>query len=80
MTDRLFLDTNIFVYSFDKSAPKKATRAAELIRRAIEARQGIVRGRAVSVDNLPASLGCAFFARSLQSSLTAREHVLPLLV
>src|SRR5215472_4210786 len=42
MSDRFFLDTNIFVYSFDKSAPKKAARAAVLIRRAIEAQQGIV--------------------------------------
>jgi|SRR5215469_6743578 len=42
MSDRFFLDTNIFVYSFDKSAPKKADRAAKLIRRAIETRQGIV--------------------------------------
>ena len=42
MSDRFFLDTNIFVYSFDKNAPKKADRAAKLIRRAIETRQGIV--------------------------------------
>src|SRR5215469_821830 len=42
MNDRFFLDTNIFVYSFDKNAPKKADRAAKLIRQAIEARQGIV--------------------------------------
>jgi predicted nucleic acid-binding protein len=41
MNDRFFLDTNIFVYSFDKNAPK-ADRAAQLIRQAIEARQGIV--------------------------------------
>jgi len=42
MSDRFFLDTNIFVYSFDKNAPKKADRAVKLIRRAIEAQQGIV--------------------------------------
>lgn len=42
MSDRFFLDTNIFVYSFDKNAPKKADRAAKLIRRAIEVGQGIV--------------------------------------
>ena len=42
MNDRFFLDTNIFVYSFDKNAPKKADRATKLIRRAIQARQGIV--------------------------------------
>jgi predicted nucleic acid-binding protein len=42
MSDRFFLDTNIFVYSFDKNAPKKADRATKLIRRAIGAREGIV--------------------------------------
>ena len=42
MSDRFFLDTNIFVYSFDSSAPKKADRAVKLIRRAIETREGIV--------------------------------------
>ena len=42
MNDGFFLDTNIFLYSFDRNAPKKAARATRLIRRAIEARQGIV--------------------------------------
>lgn len=42
MSDRFFLDTNIFVYSFDKNSPKKADRAAKLIRRAIGVGQGIV--------------------------------------
>jgi predicted nucleic acid-binding protein len=42
MSARFFLDTNVFVYSFDRTAPKKADRAARLIRRAIEARAGIV--------------------------------------
>jgi predicted nucleic acid-binding protein len=42
MSDRYFLDTNIFVYSFDRTAPKKADRAAELIHNAIRRRVGIV--------------------------------------
>ncbi len=42
MSGRFFLDTNIFVYSFDKSSPKKSDRAASLIRRALETRQGVV--------------------------------------
>ncbi|MGB9433692.1 MAG: PIN domain-containing protein [Candidatus Acidiferrum sp.] len=42
MSDKFFLDTNIFVYSFDASAPKKSRQAAELIRRGIQTRQGIV--------------------------------------
>jgi predicted nucleic acid-binding protein len=42
MSGRFFLDTNIFVYSFDASAPKKAAQATKLIRRGIDTRGGIV--------------------------------------
>ncbi len=42
MSDRFFLDTNIFVYSFDTNAPKKAARSTELIRRALDTGKGIV--------------------------------------
>ncbi len=39
---RFFLDTNIFVYSFDRSAPEKSRRATQLIRKAVSSRKGIV--------------------------------------
>jgi len=42
MSGRFFLDTNIFVYSFDASTPKKAAQSRKLIGRAIETRGGIV--------------------------------------
>ncbi len=42
MNDRFFLDTNIFVYSFDRSAPQKAKKAEQLIRRAMTTKKGIV--------------------------------------
>jgi predicted nucleic acid-binding protein len=42
MSDRFFLDTNIFVYSFDTSAPVKAKKALALVRRAVDTGQGIV--------------------------------------
>jgi len=42
MKGRFFLDTNVFVYSFDSSAPAKARRAMELIRRAVATRKGLV--------------------------------------
>jgi predicted nucleic acid-binding protein len=42
MNGRFFLDTNVFVYSFDRSVPGKARRATQLIRRAIATRKGIV--------------------------------------
>ena len=42
MSGRFFLDTNIFVYSFDAGSPKKAVQSVKLIRKAIETRGGIV--------------------------------------
>lgn len=42
MSDRFFLDTNIFVYSFDRSAPAKARRAAQLIHEALTTQKGVV--------------------------------------
>lgn len=42
MSHRFFLDTNIFVYSFETTSPKKSARATKLIRTAIETRGGIV--------------------------------------
>ncbi|NOZ60494.1 MAG: PIN domain-containing protein [Calditrichaeota bacterium] len=35
MNDKFFLDTNIFIYSFDKSNPAKQERAKELISKAL---------------------------------------------
>jgi len=42
MPGRYFLDTNIFVYSFDADARAKCRRATELIREAVDSRRGIV--------------------------------------
>ena len=42
MNDRFFLDTNVFVYCFDRTAPAKARRALELIRTAVETHKGII--------------------------------------
>ena len=42
MSGRFFLDTNIFVYAFDASAPGKAKKAARLVRQAADTGQGIV--------------------------------------
>jgi predicted nucleic acid-binding protein len=42
MSDRFFLDTNIFVYSFDRSAPRKREKADQLIRTAITSHKGVV--------------------------------------
>ncbi len=42
MSASFFLDTNIFVYSFNGTASPKSRRSTQLIRHAIEARTGIV--------------------------------------
>lgn len=42
MSDKFFLDTNIFVYTFDPRAPAKAKKAAQLIRQAADTGRGIV--------------------------------------
>jgi predicted nucleic acid-binding protein len=42
MSDRFFLDTNIFVYSFDRSAVVKARKAAQLIRKALTTQKGVI--------------------------------------
>lgn len=42
MKDRYFLDTNILVYTFDSSSPKKQAVAIELVRNALEKRCGII--------------------------------------
>ena|SRR5579872_6626083 len=42
MNGRFFLDTNIFVYSFDENSTAKARRASKLIRTAVETGKGII--------------------------------------
>lgn len=42
MTARFFLDTNVFIYSFDLSSAAKAERSTRLIRQAVATRKGIV--------------------------------------
>ena len=42
MSARFFLDTNIFVYTFDAKAPAKAKKAAQLIRHAADTGEGII--------------------------------------
>jgi predicted nucleic acid-binding protein len=42
MNDRFFLDTNVFVYSFDKSAVQKSQKSIQLIRHALTTQKGVV--------------------------------------
>lgn len=42
MSDRFFLDTNIIVYSFDKSNPTKQKRASELIEKGLKGHNGCI--------------------------------------
>lgn len=42
MAGRFFLDTNIFVYTFDASSPAKRAVAQELVEQALTTRQGLI--------------------------------------
>jgi predicted nucleic acid-binding protein len=42
MSGRFFLDTNIFVYTFDPKAHAKAQKATQLVRRAADTGEGII--------------------------------------
>jgi predicted nucleic acid-binding protein len=42
MKGKFFLDTNVFVYVFDATAPAKAGKAARLVRNAVDTGKGIV--------------------------------------
>jgi len=42
MSDKYFLDTNIFVYSFDKNNPEKCGQAQELICNALDSGKGVI--------------------------------------
>ena len=66
MSDRFFLDTNIFVYTFDATAPDKAAPAKELVKRALKTKIGVVSYQVVQ----------EFFnvaMRRFESPLTAAE-------
>lgn len=39
---RFFIDTNIFVYTFDNSAPKKKQRALEIVEQALVSGNGVI--------------------------------------
>lgn len=41
MSDKFFLDTNVFVYSFDETARHKAKKAHQLIEDALKKREGV---------------------------------------
>ena len=42
MSDRFFLDTNIFAYVFDPTAPVKAKVSDSLIRKGVQTRKGVI--------------------------------------
>jgi predicted nucleic acid-binding protein len=42
VTERFFLDTNVLVYTFDSTAPRKQKIAKALVARALESREGVI--------------------------------------
>jgi predicted nucleic acid-binding protein len=47
MSDRFFLDTDVLVYSFDSSNPRKRRTAGRLIARALASQSGVVSSQVV---------------------------------
>jgi len=64
MNDKSFLDTNIFLYSFDRTVPNKAARANELIRQAHATGNGVVSFQVVQ----------EFFSVALRKSSVKMPH------
>ena len=60
-----FLDTNIFVYSFDITSPGKQQVAQELIRQALETRRGVISTQVIQEF---LSVALRKFARPMSSS------------
>jgi predicted nucleic acid-binding protein len=42
MSGNFFIDTNIFVYTFDSTAPAKSRRAEHIVREALATRKGLI--------------------------------------
>jgi predicted nucleic acid-binding protein len=42
MSDRFFLDTNVFAYTFDERAPEKQRISSDLIRHALASNEGVI--------------------------------------
>jgi len=42
MSDKFFIDTNIFLYTFDLQAPEKARRSEELISQGLESQRAVI--------------------------------------
>jgi predicted nucleic acid-binding protein len=66
-----FVDTNIFVYSFDRNAPEKQQRARQLIQSALSTQRGIISTQVVQ-EFLNVAL--RKFARPMTAS-EAREYL-----
>ena len=42
MSGRFFLDTNILIYTFDRTTPDKAGKADQLVRHAVQSGEGVI--------------------------------------
>lgn len=64
--DKYFLDTNVFIYSFDKQQKKKHNLAIELIQNALKTQRGII-----STQVIQEFLNVVF--RKFEKTMTAQE-------
>ena len=78
MSAKFFLDTNIFVYSFDRAEPVKQKKTLALIGEAIEDRNGVISYQIVQEFVNVASRKFAVPLKADDLSLYLREVLLPL--
>ena len=48
MSDRVFIDTNVLVYAYDRSEPEKQRRALETLDQLVSARAGVISPQVMS--------------------------------
>jgi predicted nucleic acid-binding protein len=78
MSDRFFLDTNVFVYSFDNSAVRKRDRARALIAEALSSGAGLVSYQVVQEFSNVATRTFATPMNAVNLSRYLTEVLLPL--
>src|SRR5579871_746997 len=76
--ERFFLDTNIFVYTFDSRSPSKRDRANELVSTALDTRLGVVSYQVVQEFLNVATRKFAKPIRAAEAQLYMERVLMPL--
>lgn len=78
MSAKFFLDTNILIYTFDRSAPVKQRRASELLGEALEEQRGVISYQVVQEFVNASSKKFAVPLKSDDLAAYLKEILLPL--